>query len=264
MSTQHFTQIGLIAFFLLLFVGNGHAQDVIYKKDGVKIEAKVQEIGTSEIRYKKFSNLDGPVYVIFKSQVSMIIYENGTHEVIDASGTTAATTGNTTTVEPLPPFDPTEYNKRKNLIGINYLDFLFANISISYERLFADGTWGIKVPFIYGFGGGTNRPNNNVFSSGIGINYYPGKPNVARYYTGATLRLGIVKEREEFWNLTGQWVFEEVQKNYYGVYFMNGLLIQMRPNINLSFELGLGVTDRNTHAQPTSGAIVGASTIVRF
>ena len=45
------------------------AQDVIVKKDGSTIMSKVIEVGTSEIKYKKWSNQSGPTYVIAKSTI---------------------------------------------------------------------------------------------------------------------------------------------------------------------------------------------------
>ena len=47
---------------VFLFVGGlfaVNAQDIIVLKDGNMIEAKVTEISSSEIRYKRFDNLDG-------------------------------------------------------------------------------------------------------------------------------------------------------------------------------------------------------------
>jgi len=68
-------------FVIILFPIVSFAQDKIYKTDNTIIEAKVQEVGNVEIRYKKFSNLNGPIYSIKKEDVSMIAYENGEKEV---------------------------------------------------------------------------------------------------------------------------------------------------------------------------------------
>ena len=65
---------------------NVSAQDVIVKTSGEEIKAKVTEIGISEIKYKKFENLDGPIMVISKSEVFKINYENGTFELITQVG----------------------------------------------------------------------------------------------------------------------------------------------------------------------------------
>ncbi len=56
---------------------NIHAQDVIVKKDGSTILSKVLEVNTADIKYKKFSNPNGPTYTIGKSEILAINYENG-------------------------------------------------------------------------------------------------------------------------------------------------------------------------------------------
>jgi hypothetical protein len=61
-----------------------NAQDLIVLKDGNVIEAKVMEIYPSEIRYKRFDNLDGPMIIIPSANVLSIRYENGTTEVINS------------------------------------------------------------------------------------------------------------------------------------------------------------------------------------
>lgn len=57
-----------------------NAQDVIVKKDGSTIICKVVEIGTSEVKYKKYSNLEGPLYTLIASDIQIINYENGDQE----------------------------------------------------------------------------------------------------------------------------------------------------------------------------------------
>lgn len=56
------------------------AQDVIVKKDGSTIVSRVLKFSSTEIEYKKFSNLNGPTYTILKSEVRSINYENGEKE----------------------------------------------------------------------------------------------------------------------------------------------------------------------------------------
>jgi len=75
---------------LLPFVSFG--QDKIYKADNSIIKVKVVEINKAEIKYKKFSNQNGPAYIIPITEVSMIVYENGEKEVYNQvqSATTSA------------------------------------------------------------------------------------------------------------------------------------------------------------------------------
>ena len=67
----------LTSLFLLFFSANLFAQDVIVRKDGSTILSKVIEVGISEIKYKKYSNLNGPIITIPKSAVIAVNYENG-------------------------------------------------------------------------------------------------------------------------------------------------------------------------------------------
>lgn len=58
------------------------SQDIIELKNGDDIKAKVIEISNTEIKYKKFSNIEGPIYTISKSKIVMIKYKNGEKEII--------------------------------------------------------------------------------------------------------------------------------------------------------------------------------------
>lgn len=69
--------------FALIACINANAQDVIVKKDGSTILSKVLEVNPSDIKYKKFSNQNGPTYTINKSEVMAINYENGEKDLFD-------------------------------------------------------------------------------------------------------------------------------------------------------------------------------------
>lgn len=61
------------------------AQDIIVFEDGNEVQAKVTEVSSMEIKYKKFSNLNGPTYIAAISDVVRIDYENGEREIFDKS-----------------------------------------------------------------------------------------------------------------------------------------------------------------------------------
>jgi hypothetical protein len=60
-----------------------YAQDVIVKVNGDEIQSKVVEVSTTEVKYKKFNNLEGPTYTIEKKEIFMIKYANGEKEVFE-------------------------------------------------------------------------------------------------------------------------------------------------------------------------------------
>ena len=55
--------------------------DKIIYKDGTEIMAKITEINTSEIRYKRCDFIDGPTFVEKQNKVFMIKYANGKSEM---------------------------------------------------------------------------------------------------------------------------------------------------------------------------------------
>lgn len=67
----------LLVFLLLLCAASVSAQDVIVKKDGSTIVCRVVELTSSEIVYKKWSDLNGSNYVMNRTDASAINYQNG-------------------------------------------------------------------------------------------------------------------------------------------------------------------------------------------
>ena len=70
----------LAALLTLGTAGTLSAQDLIVKSDASQIEARVLEISPEQIRYKRFSNPDGPTYVLPVGDVDYIRYANGETE----------------------------------------------------------------------------------------------------------------------------------------------------------------------------------------
>lgn len=83
------------ALFLVLFCVSliAMAQDVIVKKDGTTVLSKVLEISSTEIKYKQWSNQDGPLYSINRSEVVSINYENGNVEQISSGNYSSKSQG---------------------------------------------------------------------------------------------------------------------------------------------------------------------------
>lgn len=75
--------------FLILFVFFNvvaFAQDTLYKRNSTEIiVAKVIEISTVEIKYKRFDLPDGPVFVIDKNQIEKIKYMVGSVEYFNVN-----------------------------------------------------------------------------------------------------------------------------------------------------------------------------------
>ncbi|WP_242928923.1 hypothetical protein [Pontibacter vulgaris] len=85
----------LLSFFLVLgsltFL---QAQDLITKRNGEILQAKVLEVSLNDIKYKSFSNLEGPTYVVPKAEVTVIQYANKTTEAFELPEAASATASN--------------------------------------------------------------------------------------------------------------------------------------------------------------------------
>jgi hypothetical protein len=62
--------------FILITI-NSTGQDTLFLRNGEKLAVKVVEIEKTLIKYKKYSNIDGPLYTIDKQEISIIRYQNG-------------------------------------------------------------------------------------------------------------------------------------------------------------------------------------------
>jgi hypothetical protein len=76
----------LLIFFIAGF--NALGQDNIFLRDGNIISGKVIEINSTEVHYKTTDNMTGPVYVIRKSSVAKIRFENGKEELYNRNAET--------------------------------------------------------------------------------------------------------------------------------------------------------------------------------
>jgi len=72
----------LIALTSIFFAINSQAQDLILLTSGDEINAKITEITTTEIWYKKPDSLQGRTFSLPKQAVFMLKYANGAKELI--------------------------------------------------------------------------------------------------------------------------------------------------------------------------------------
>ena len=68
----------IVLFYLLAFlVPSVFSQDTIYLTNKEKIISIVTEISDSEIRFKEFTNPNGPDFIVKKTAVDHIVFKNG-------------------------------------------------------------------------------------------------------------------------------------------------------------------------------------------
>lgn len=147
----------LLTGLIILFCAISNAvlsQDVIVLTNGDEVKARVSEVGTTEIKYKKFENLTGPTYTMLKSGVFEIKYENGSKDIFSQSKTTPSvqvtTAVDSTKVQkPVVTINKPQKGSIKiysELTGVNiYLDNLYRGTDIVNIDSISSGSHYLKA-----------------------------------------------------------------------------------------------------------------------
>lgn len=101
------TRLLLLLPLLFLLAGAAHAQDMLTKRNGDEVAVKVVEITQTEVKYRRADNLDGPLIIMWRSDVFMIRYANGTKDLLNSAPLTATTPVPAATVTTTRPADAT-------------------------------------------------------------------------------------------------------------------------------------------------------------
>ena len=115
-----------------------HAQDILTLKSGSEIKGVITEITQDQIKFKKTP--EGPIYSLNKSDVFMIVYENGRKETFQLQNTPDNTTVPTTNPKPVEEDEKLDPSKHYGgpRIGMTYL---------------SPGTTLVKAADLFGRGG---------------------------------------------------------------------------------------------------------------
>ncbi len=262
---------------LMMFLTSlAFSQDQLFKKDNTKLEVKILEINPTEIKYKLFSYQDGPLIIVNKSEVAMIIYQNGVHEVI--------TTPTPTIVVTQPMYtDMYDYRDKKrkdaanekkekykaltvhkNVVGINAFEFANGGIGLSYLREFTPYL-SVYTPIYIGFaqpilnqtthtsfnyGTISNYTfNRKTIEVGLGVNIQTSGERAVSHFIGPLISMA---------QYTGNYNLSQ-NTSYYGspnpnpyntksfvlnrtsLMINNGLLFRINPRFNIIANIAIGV-----------------------
>lgn len=72
----------LILFFVVIQLAT-YAQDTIYKRTGEVLATKILEINPKDVSYKRLDLMDGPLFILNKTEIWKIKYFNGTIDFFD-------------------------------------------------------------------------------------------------------------------------------------------------------------------------------------
>lgn len=111
--------------------------DIITLNDGSEIKAKVTEVGTNDIKYTRYGT-SLPTYTLQKSEIFMIVYENGVKDVFNKMPMTPTPS--------IQPVTPTEIIGS----GTQYLNSNLTEYKYSFGKTI-NPVGGKKSPFLAGF-----------------------------------------------------------------------------------------------------------------
>lgn len=124
-------------------MGVANAQDLITKKNGEDVKAKVLEVTPNEVKYKLYDEPNGVTYTAKKSELLMIRYESGRNEVFNQQTMSNLYYTDREPVENLRP--NMKYKELKTIY--NYKDF-----TPTLADRYSPGWTGVASAFIPGLG----------------------------------------------------------------------------------------------------------------
>ena len=234
-----FTLLGAIT------MNSAVAQDILIKRTGDEIEAKVLEIGINEIKYKKFDNETGPTYTISKSEIFMIKYANGSKDVFTEISKTTPVDRNTQQYTEKPPVEEKQPIEERYVESepieepdnpYKFRMYILTGSGHSY------GVAGLSIEARFnqfGIQSGIGwSPNLDIPSWAIGVKYYFWK----NLYISSLV--GVIGEYYEYYDSYNPY---NGYKNYYyyydavfGATEMFGVNWSWGSNVRFGVNLGLG------------------------
>jgi len=179
-----------------------YSQDVITLKNGDEIKAKVLEISSTEIRYKRFENQNGPTIVVSIAEVFAINYENGTREVYNTTSSTTSSTASST-VSGIEAEKPPATDPNKLYIGFyaNPVGFLtfgpMVGVELTYNRFIGElnvrlPTLGFLMPYMDSWEYGDETTITSGIGIGVGAKFF-NPTSSGGFYVGGFLEYGMYK-----------------------------------------------------------------------
>ena len=241
------------------------AQDILYTTYGTKILSKVLEINGQEIKYKSFTNSEGPTYVIATLDIIFIQYANGTSEILNY---------NPKPLEPILKLTVTESSKNRltpkaktanlrymnnHLISINALALLNGDATIIYDHEFFKSKLAISVLGGINFNSRMNPLNFYInetkvnakknYDAGLGFNYMPNNTKKVQYFVGFLGKYMSYNYKEVIDTSNNQKRFSDASANQIALMVTNGWLFRISPFFNFKIFASIGKQINSTNLE---------------
>ncbi|ALI97705.1 hypothetical protein [Rufibacter tibetensis] len=227
----------LLVVCLLCSIAFARGQDIITRTDGVILKAKVLEVQPTIIRYRKFGSADSLIFRISPSDVQSIQMEDGTMRTFSTPVTQSAGKKGK---------EPRDYETdfKRNVLSIYPLDFIYSNLTLSYERISSSGKVGIKIPVTIGLGEIRDYyayafRENTRFGAGLEVNIYPEGQGSLRYFLTPALNYRSF-DVPYFEPNSGRFEPYEERASMITLGFKGGAFVQWGKFFQMSMDVGVG------------------------
>jgi len=259
------------ALFILIFLVLGflsYSQDILYLSNGDKLSAKITEINPTDVKYKDFTNLDGPTYVISNSELVLIQYSNGTTQVINSNPRPiepkkeSQVTTNAKLLETKKTTLPNLYYMNSNLLSINALALTNGDVTLIYDRELFNCK--MSVSFLGGYNFNSRMGVLNSFISdtkdnakknydvGLGINYMPKNTKRVQYFIGVLGKYMSYNYKNVIDTTNNQKKYADASAYQLAIMLTNGWVYRISPFFNFKIFGSIGVPINSTNLQTTN------------
>lgn len=248
-----------ILFTTFLFVASAYSQDILYTSAGNKLLAKVLEINVKDIKYKDFNNIEGPTYVISKTDIVLIQYSNGVTEVINDNPQTISpktAEHGAVVADPLDKIKVAEkkefnlYYLNSNMLSINALALANGDLTLMYDRDFFNSK--MSLTFLGGYNFNSRMGGLNLFiadskdkakkkyDAGFGINFMPRNTKRVQYFVGLLGKYMAYTYQNVVDTTNNQKNYQEANAYQLAIMISNGWLVRVSPNFNFKLFCSIG------------------------
>lgn len=229
---QYFSFMAILLFFSTF----SFSQDEILLNSGETVKAIVTEVNDKEVKYKKYSNPEGPLFVIKKREIKKLTYKNGEEDEIQNN--------------------PSGYSFKRNIFAYNIFDIVYNQFAFSYEHISKNGKLSFFIPVSIGYSDNMGPKDFiDLGFTGFGLNLFPMGQHRVTYFLGPVLQVGVGKDYYYYYDsYYGYDSYYESQKFIYGRLMVNnGVSYAPVPNFKLNATFGLGIRYFNLDGAYNSG-----------
>lgn len=258
----------LFIFIFLVLGFLSYGQDILYLSNGDKLSAKITEINPTDVKYKDFTNLGGPTYVISKSELVLIQYSNGSTQVLNSNPRPIEpkkenpVTTNTKAPETKKGTLPNLYYMNSNLLSINALALANGDVTLIYDRELFNSKMSVSFLGGYNFNSRMGALNSFIadtkenakknYDAGFGINYMPRNTKRVQYFVGVLGKYMSYNYKNVIDTINNQKKYADASAYQLAIMLTNGWVYRISPFFNFKIFGSIGMPINSTTLQTTN------------